>query len=114
MRTYRELWKVMEWDLSIFDGLDKDNAIKFKRWLPDNMHIYNSFVAYAHQLKQANKREYYSARAIWERLRWDSMTTENDDGHFKINGNYAPFVSWLVMEMEPELEGMFRKRTRGV
>ncbi len=100
MRTYKELEVVLS------------REVEFKRWLPDNMHTYISFVNYARQLRRRGGRNYYSARAIWERLRWDSMIRESPQGTFKINGNHVPFTSWLVMEAEPDLAGMFRKRAK--
>jgi len=99
----------MDNDPYLFDGLTKDREKKFKAWLPDNMHIYDAFIKFANELKWLNNRKYYSARAIWERLRWESML-QDTDSDCKISDLNMPFVSWLSMEAEPGLKGMFKKR----
>lgn len=94
----------------LFDGLTYWREQKFKKWLPENMHIYAAFVRYAKQLKSAANRPYYSARAIWERLRWDTILEDRPDGTYKMSDLNMPFVAWLAMAAEPELRGMFKKR----
>jgi hypothetical protein len=110
MKTYEELNAIMEADPNLFDGLTPAREIKFKKWLPLNMEIYREFVRYAKKLKEVRHREYYSARTIWEVLRWETLMADNPDGHYKMSDLNMPFISWLVMEAEPELTGMFRKR----
>ena len=107
--TYQDLKGVMEEKPMLFDGLTGSREVKFKEWLPHNMNVYTAFVEYALELKYNARREYYSARAIWERLRWDTLI-EDTDAEFKISDLNMPFVSWLSMEAEPEMESMFKKR----
>ena len=109
MTTYQDLCGVMENNPNIFLGLDKDRELKFREWLPENMRVYNAFVNFALELKRNARRDYYSARAIWERLRWQSLI-EDTDPDFKLSDSSMPFVSWLSMEAEPEMEDMFQKR----
>tara|TARA_Y100001951_G_C11029957_1_gene124420 strand:- start:56 stop:421 length:366 start_codon:yes stop_codon:yes gene_type:complete len=99
----------MENNPNIFLGLDEDRELKFREWLPENMRVYNAFVNFALELKRNARRDYYSARAIWERLRWQSLI-EDTDPDFKLSDSSMPFVSWLSMEAEPEMEDMFQKR----
>lgn len=110
IRSYEELFKLMDNEPHLFDGLTFEREIKFKKWLPNNMHIYFAFVGYAKDLKKTKKRQYYSARAIWERLRWDSFMSDSPQGEFKMCDLSMPFISWLSMRAEPELNGMFKKR----
>jgi len=110
MRTYSELRIIMETNPDLFKGLSPEKEVEFHEWLPDNIIIYNAFRKYALILKRRSKRKYHSARAIWERLRWNSMLTDKPEGDFKINNNNAPFVSRLIMKAEPELGGMFNVR----
>jgi hypothetical protein len=107
--NYSKLKQMMDNDPYLFQGLTKDREVKFKKWLPNNMHIYNAFIKYANELKWRSNRTYYSARAIWERLRWETML-EDSTGDCKISDLNMPFVSWLSMEAEPDLKGMFKKR----
>ncbi len=109
MTTYQDLCRVLENNPNIFLGLDKSRELKFREWLPENMRVYNAFVNFALELKRNTRRDYYSARAIWERLRWQSLV-EDTDPDFKLSDSSMPFVSWLSMEAEPEMKGMFQKR----
>ena len=111
MTTYEELNEIMLDNPCLFEGLNEDRQEKFKDWLPGNMNVYQAFVGYARQLKKSAKRDYYSARAIWERLRWESMTADTGI-EYKINDLYMPFISWLSMAAEPDLAGMFQTRKK--
>lgn len=111
----------MDNDPLLFNGLTEDREVKFKEWLPENMHIYNAFIKYARELKWRYNRDYYSARAIWERLRWETMMEDSNPFNVdekskgpppKISDLNMPFVSWLSMYAEPDLKGMFRKRKK--
>ena len=107
---YCDLKQIMDDDPYLFYGLTKEREVKFKEWLPNNMHIYVAFFQYATELKCNSNRDYYSARAIWERLRWDTWLQDSEGPPPKISDLNMPFVSWLAMEAEPHLRGMFRTR----
>lgn len=109
---YLRLKRVMDSDPFLFRGLTEERETRFKRWLPSNTHVYEAFVEYARELKYANRRNYYSARAIWERLRWDTMVHDKFGGDTKLSDVNMPFVSWLSMAAEPDLRGMFKKRIK--
>ena len=112
MKTYTDLQIIMDENEDLFNGLVESGEYKFRNWLVDNMRIYQYFVNFSISLKIAQKREYYSARTIWERIRWQTHVVEKARGGavLKVNNNYAPFMARLVMRAEPELEGMFQKR----
>ena len=112
-RTYEELEAIMDADLSLFEGLIPAREVKFKTWLPDNMHIYRAFVDYARQIK-GRGREYFSARTIWELIRWETIIADKPEGHYKMSDLNMPFVSWLSMKAEPELKGMFKQKRKAV
>ena len=109
---YLRLKRVMDSDPFLFRGLTEERETRFKRWLPSNTHVYEAFVDYARELKYANRRNYYSARAIWERLRWDTMVHDKFGGDTKLSDVNMPFVSWLSMAAESDLRGMFKKRLK--
>ena len=96
---YLRLKRVMDSDPFLFRGLTEERETRFKRWLPSNTHVYEAFVEYARELKYANRRNYYSARAIWERLRWDTMVHDKFGGDTKLSDVNMPFVSWLSMDI---------------
>ena len=112
MKNYVELQAIMDEKEDLFEGLVASGGYRFRVWLAANMKIYNYFVRFAQELKASRSREHYSARAIWERVRWETDVKEASKGGpvFKINNNYAPFMARLAMVAEPEFEGMFQKR----
>ena len=112
MKTYWELQSIMDNKCpDIFVGLKAKLALDFKKWLPNNMHIYSEFIRYALILKNGpQQRKYYSGQAIWERIRWDTMLADRPEKHFKLNDHSIAFITRLAMEAEPELEGMFQIR----
>lgn len=112
MKTYPELKSIMDEEPDLFKGLTPAREVKFKNWLLYNMRIYREFVKYAMILRSSRARKYYSARAIWERIRWETIIGDKPYGHYKLADRNMPFVSWLVMKAEPELAGMFQKKGR--
>ena len=113
-RTYEDLRDIMDENPHLFDGLTPSKAEFFRKWLPNNMHIYKLFVKYATELKVYGHREYYSARAIWHRLRWESMVSDKPEAHLKISDHNSPYVARLVMVAEPQLKNMFRRKSQVV
>lgn len=53
----------------------------------------------------------YSARPIFERIRWE-VDTADDKGRstFKINNNHLPYYTRWFMMKYPEFDGFFRTR----
>ena len=84
------------------------NIEQFKKYHKENPHIYHMFIRYA--LEAAKHREHFSAKAIIELLRWETMVSGNDQ--FKINNNYAPYYARMFEHNFPQHEGFFRKRER--
>ena len=83
----------------------------FIAWFPLNMHVIEAFERYAIELKRNGNREYYSIKAILERLRWDSML-EDSALDYKLNNNHAACISRILMRLNPELDGMFQLRSQ--
>lgn len=112
MKTFVELKTIMDDNEDLFDGLVESGEYRFREWLKENMGIYCYFVRFAKTMKEVRDSKYYSARMIWERIRWETMLAEESKSGavLKLNNNYAPFMARLVMKANPELEGMFQKR----
>lgn len=87
--------------------------IEFRSWLKKNSHLFKAFETYAKHLKAEGKREYYSARCILEKMRWDSLFREVEPTEFKINNNHGACLARLTMLKNPHLNGMFRLRDQG-
>lgn len=109
MRTYDELVAIMDKNPTMFEGLVVGGEEKFRTWLPKNMHVYKAFVYYALILKKHFNAKRYSSRAIWQRLRWDSMISDSST-RFKLANENSPFIARLTMLAEPEMAGMFGTR----
>jgi len=109
MSLIEQIMRLIENSPDLFDGLKEEHREAFMNWLPNNTHVVTAFGKYAKQLKQKGNREYYSAYCIRERLRWDSMVSEVGT-EYKISNNNTPFISRLIMRMDPELRGMFRTK----
>lgn len=81
---------------------------KFAEYHANNPHIYEKFVAYAEQLKDAGRTR-IGAKAIVERIRWDSLVAAFH-GKFKINNAYTSRYVRLLSKSRPDLAVMFATR----
>jgi hypothetical protein len=85
-----------------------DNLITaFKKYHSENPDIYRMFVKFS--LQAAERRKNFSAKAVFERIRWETMVSGNDQ--FKINNNYTAYYARMFEHNYPKHEGFFRKRT---
>ena len=80
---------------------------RFREYHEDNPHVYGAFCRAALALIGAG-RTHYGAKAIFEKIRFDSIISGNDD--FKINNNYVSRYSRMFERDYPEHAGFFRKR----
>ena len=55
-------------------------------------------------------RSHYSARTVWERIRWETDQAQTSDAEFKLNNNHHPFYARAFMKKYPEHDGFFRLR----
>tara|TARA_R110002073_G_scaffold7268_5_gene41571 strand:- start:93 stop:386 length:294 start_codon:yes stop_codon:yes gene_type:complete len=93
----------------MFSGLLAERRKEFIEWLRENTPVVGQFLTYAQMLNCHGGRAYYSAYCIRERIRWDTLVSENGTD-FKLSNNMTPFISRLVMEIDPSLKGMFRTK----
>jgi hypothetical protein len=88
----------------IIDNMDD----RFWEYHRANPHVFILFARFAMQVKH-NGHDHYSAKAIFERVRWHfSVETTGED--FKLNNNYTSRYARLLAEEYPEFEGFFRNR----
>lgn len=52
----------------------------------------------------------YSARTIFEVVRWHYTVNERRDGGFKLNNNYFPEYARLLISEDPNFDGFFELR----
>jgi len=89
----------------------KTIAEKFEEYHRDNPHVFRLFKQYS---EQALDRGYtkFSAKAVFERLRWHyQMETVGDD--FKLNNNYTAYYARLLMQSDIRFQNFFELRERG-
>lgn len=83
---------------------------EFMHWLPDNLHIWDAFVAQAMLLVKRG-RSHYSAYTIVEFLRHHSAVSETGPGlEWKINNNVRPYLPRLFDAAYPQHAGLFEYR----
>lgn len=72
--------------------------------------VFDRFRSKARELLSAG-HEHYSARTIFEVLRWESDLNPNRDGGFKIDNTFIPKFARKLIEQYPEFEGFFELRS---
>ncbi len=83
----------------------------FLHWLKSNLPVWKAFVDKAKTAKKFESRHRFSARAIIQSIRWDTVTSEKDPV-FKIGNNHTPDLARLLMDCSPEFDGFFSLRQR--
>jgi len=78
----------------------------FKKYHDDNPHVYGLFDRFTRVVLSAG-RHHYSARAIFDRIRWHTEIETKSDDIFKISNNHSPYYSRLWEYNNPEYAGFF-------
>lgn len=95
---------------SSFEQCLPKNPPSFDEYDRANPQIYESFRRFALQVIGAGRRR-FGAKAVMERIRWDTLISAKDDG-FKINNNYtADYARKFIAEF-PEYAEVFATRGR--
>lgn len=80
----------------------------FERFDGENPHVFEAFKKFATQVKDTGKNS-YSAKSIFERMRWHSEI-ETVGESFKLCNNYTAHYARKLMNDCPEFEGFFRTK----
>lgn len=82
---------------------------KFERYDRENPQVWRMFCRFTHEAINAGRAR-FSAKMVFERLRWyTTVETRGDDG-FKLNNNYHAFYARKFMEHHPQHDGLFETR----
>lgn len=81
---------------------------EFEIYHNENPHIYAAFERFTFDVIRTG-RKYFSARAIFERMRWYSLIEDNRTD-YKISDHPMPFYARLFEKKNPEFVGFFRKK----
>ncbi len=82
---------------------------QFERFHAANPDIYREIVQRAREVKAVGF-EHFGMRRIWEGLRWFYALKHGPSGEFKLQDHHVPHYARLVMEQEPDLDGLFEIR----
>ena len=74
-----------------------------------NPEVWKMFVGFTFEMIMSG-RKHYSAKAVFERLRWEVDIKHGPANTFKLNNNYPAFYARRFHRMYPEHNGFFRTR----
>ena len=75
----------------------------------NNPEVWKMFVGFTFEMIMSG-RKHYSAKAVFERLRWEVDISRGPANTFKLNNNYPAFYARRFHRMYPEHTGFFRTR----
>ena len=83
---------------------------QFWAYHSDHPEVYEMLVQYAKQWRDKRGAEAIGGmKMIWERVRWE-MAIRASDETYKCNNNLHAYYARLIMERNPDLDGIFRLR----
>lgn len=84
---------------------------RFEIFHAENPHVYEMFIKYA---RTAKNRGYdkFSAKAIFERLRWYYTFETKSNDEFKLNNDYTALYARKAMKENMDLLRFFETRER--
>lgn len=94
--------------VSIANGISDLLSQEFLNWLPDNLHVWEAFVAETRKVIARGHR-HYSSYTIVEFLRHHTAISESAPS-YKINNNHRPYLPRLFDAAYPEHAGLFEYR----
>ena len=92
-----------------FDLQEKTLDEKFRKYHEENPEIYSSLVELARHAKCKGHRK-LGMKMLFEVVRWQRILQAEDPEGFKINNNFHSRYARLIMEVEPDLQGIFDLR----
>jgi hypothetical protein len=84
----------------------------FEAFHSENPEIYDELVALAREA-QAEGATRIGIRMLWEVMRWRRkayLKADPSQAHYRLNDHYHSRYARLIMEREPDLEGIFEAR----
>lgn len=81
---------------------------KFNKFHQENPRVYVELVGLARQAHERGRRK-IGIKMLFEVVRWNRFITTNDPD-FKLNNNYHSRYARLIMQANPELDGLFNIR----
>jgi hypothetical protein len=85
--------------------------LEFKEFHLEHPEVYTELVKLA-RTWQSNGSDKLGIATLFEVLRWNSHLNPQRDSGYKLNNNYRALYARLIMEQEPDLNGLFEIRER--
>lgn len=82
---------------------------RFRRFHAKNPEVYQAFRDSAFDMRRTGKKK-YSARTIFEVIRWERDLTITGTEQFEINGDFVPMYVRLLIINEPRFAEFFELR----
>ena len=82
-------------------------AKKFELFHASNPHVYSALVALARKFRAKNRSAQTGIAMLYEVLRWEYYLNIDTEDDFKLCNNYKAFYARLIMQNEPDLQGIF-------
>lgn len=93
---------------SIFDQMGTSVRARFEEFHRKNPMVYKTMVRMTRQAKARGAKR-VGMQMIMEVMRWNRLIRTNGDP-YKLNNSYAPYYARLIIERNPDLEGIFEMR----
>jgi hypothetical protein len=91
-----------------FSFKEKTNlAIKFELFHASNPHVYSALVTLARRFRTKNRSAQTGIGMLYEVLRWEYYLATDSQDDYKLSNSYRAFYARLIMQNEPDLEGIF-------
>lgn len=91
-------------------GPDATIAERFEVFHDANPHVYVVLVRLAREWMERTGRHKLGMKSLYERARWDlAIATNSPD--FRLNNDFTPFYSRLLMAEHPDLADLFDLRS---
>lgn len=91
------------------DVADHPHWEAFASFNLENAHVYPRLVGLARDLISRGHSK-IGIGMLFEVLRWEHMMEADDPSGFKLNNNYRSLYARMIMELEPDLDGLFELR----
>lgn len=87
----------------------QDDSIpaRFERFHAANPQVYDNLVALARQFRDKRRDGKIGIAMLYEVLRWNYYMTVDSEEEYKLSNDFRACYSRLIMEREPDLDGIF-------
>lgn len=84
-------------------------AAAFEEFNKANPHVYRTLVRLAREWVNETGARKLGIKSLYEVARW-RLAIETSDAEYRLNNSYTAFFARLIMQREPDLDGLFDLR----